>query len=95
MSTLSQKPLRWLLYAYLGYWTMSTTVLFASVIHGDGSPTLLSIACFPGYLLGFAFGYGGGDGWAFIGQVLYLVPLALAFGLRWLLRRRSRAAEPD
>ncbi|WP_107039702.1 hypothetical protein [Brumimicrobium mesophilum] len=59
------------------YWVPSTLVLFdiitdAGILFSDWMITFLR----PGYILGFALGFGGGNWAAMIGQIITLITLS-------------------
>lgn len=58
----------------LTYWMPSTFVLF-SIVEGSGSklPYWLDIILAPGYILGFFLGFGGGNTYAFLGQLISFI----------------------
>lgn len=60
------------------YWIPASLALL-DIMEGSGMifPFWLSFILFPGYFLGFAFGYGGGTSWALIGQLITLPLLFL------------------
>lgn len=60
------------------YWLLSCLLLI-DVINGQGDvfPFWLDIVLLPGYFLGFALGFFGGNFWALIGQLITLAFLLL------------------
>lgn len=62
------------------YWFFSTIALL-DIIHGSGNifPFGLSMILFPGYFLGFALGYGGGEGYAILGQLIVLLVIVIIY----------------
>jgi hypothetical protein len=62
----------------LVYWIPSTILLF-SIVEGSGSifPSWLDLVLAPGYILGFALGFGGGNFFALLGQLISLILIFL------------------
>ena len=60
----------------LVYWIPSSFALL-DIIYSDGLlfPAYVDDFLMPGYILGFALGFGAGGFWAFIGQLIALVVL--------------------
>jgi hypothetical protein len=58
----------------LTYWIPSSIAL-VDTIKGSGTifPFWIDLILMPGYILGFALGYGGGNFWAIIGQLISLI----------------------
>lgn len=73
----------------LAYWIPSTIYLFSD--SNTGSCTFL----IPGCILGFAFGYGSGNGAAFFGQIITLVILILIGRVLYEPFRKKKTNEPQ
>ena len=66
----------------LTYWVPSSIALL-DIINDDGMlfPTWMDEILFPGYFLGFALGFGGGNIWAFVGQMISLAVIVTVLQL--------------
>ncbi|MFN8283740.1 MAG: hypothetical protein U0U67_11025 [Chitinophagales bacterium] len=76
----------------LVYWFFSCGSLY-TIMHGHGEslPFGLDILFFPGCILGFAFGYGGGNVFAILGQLITLLFILIVYFIAYRTKKKDNS----